>query len=355
MAEDNGAGAVSTKLTMLYQPIKGLRKIHREKGYIFNPSDKRNDFEEGLELVRRAREATSINLWANMAGPGEDTDGWIKLGKALEQAGADVLELNFNCPNMGTTPEGGVRIGAGVGKNPELCYLVTNEVKKAVSIPVYSKITCDCADVIAVFKAVERAGADGIVINAGYLAAPPIDIYSGGKVKMQSLRKSSFGCAIGSISKPFSNRFVALCAQNSGLTIAGGGGISIWGDAVESIMFGSTLTTVCSVIMTEGFPYIKKLNDGLLKFMEENSYEMLSDMKGLALDYLCETKELHDHNNKALPEFNNDKCIGCEGCVKIGSCDAIRLRDKKAYLESAEKCQFCGLCASVCPKNAISF
>ena len=356
MAEDNGAGAVSVKLTMLVQPIPGLRKMYAERGYYnFNPSDKRNYFEEGLELVRKAREATDFVLWANIAGPGGDTDGWIKLGKAMEQAGADVLELNFNCPNMGTAPDGGVMIGSGVGKNTDLCYLVTNEVKKAVGIPVYPKVTCDVPDVVAVFEAVERAGADGIVVNAGYTGAPPIDIFNGGKIKMEGLSKCSYGGTVGHMNKPYSNRFVGLCAQNTSLTIAGGGGIQTWGDAVESIMFGSTHTTVCSVIMTEGFSYLRKLNDGLQTFMDENGYDALSDMRGLALGYICQTSELYKYNIKSLPSFDHDKCVGCGSCERVGSCSAIAIIDKKAHLATEGNCQFCGLCASVCQRGAISF
>ena len=356
MAEDNGAGAVSTKLTMLVQPIKSIRKMYCEKGYYnFNPADKRNDFEEGLELVRKAREATDIVIWTNMAGPGDDTEGWVKLGKALEQAGADVLELNFNCPNMGTTPEGGIVFGSGVGKNPDLCCLVTNEVKKAVNIPVYPKVTCDCADIVAVYKAVERAGADGVVINAGYTGAPPIDIFNGGRLKMKGLTKCSYGGVVGHINKPYSNRLVGLCAQTTSLTIAGGGGISDWKDAVESIMFGSTHTTVCSIIMNEGFTYLKKLNEGLERFMEENGYETLADIRGLALNHICETREIVDFNVKVPPTFDHDLCIGCGSCEKLGCCNAIEIEDKKARLISEEKCQYCGLCAAVCPKDAISF
>ncbi|MDR0489687.1 MAG: 4Fe-4S binding protein [Oscillospiraceae bacterium] len=356
MAEDNGAGAVSTKLTMLVQPVKGLRKMYCEKGfYNFNPSDKRNDFRQGLELVRKAKEATEIVIWANIAGPGEDTDGWVKLGRAMEQAGADALELNFNCPNMGTMPDGSIRIGTGVGKNPELCYLVTNAVKKSVGIPVFPKVTCDCADIIAVYKAVQRAGADGIVINAGYIGAPPIDIFNGGKIKMQGLRKCSYGGVVGPLNRPYSNRFVGMCAQNTSLTIAGGGGISDWSDAVESIMFGSTLTTVCSKIIVEGFPYLKKLNNGLKEFMENNGYQTLSDMRGLALDHICETRELHGFNISSAPLFDSAKCVGCGNCERLGCCEAIELRENKANLISEEKCQHCGLCAAVCPNGAISF
>ena len=59
-AEDAGVGAVSAKLTLWVQPIKGYRRMYAERGlFNFNPSDRRNDFEEGVELVRKAKEAVS--------------------------------------------------------------------------------------------------------------------------------------------------------------------------------------------------------------------------------------------------------------------------------------------------------
>jgi dihydroorotate dehydrogenase/NAD-dependent dihydropyrimidine dehydrogenase PreA subunit len=290
-----------------------------------------------------------------MAGPGGDTDGWVKLAKALEQAGADALELNFNCPNMGTTPDGGLKIGAGVGKDPDLCYLVTSEVKKAVTIPVIPKICPEAEDLKRIFKTVERAGADGVVINAGFTGAPPIDIHRGGRIRMAGLKKCSYGGTVGAINKTYSNRMVGQCAQNTGLMIAGGGGISDWADAVESIMFGSTLTTVCTKIIVEGFPYLKKLNEGVKNFMEANGYETLGQMRGLALNYICETGELHDHKISEAPKFDLEKCSGCGSCAKLGCCDAIEMRSGRPALASEEKCQRCGLCAAVCAKEAICF
>lgn len=353
-AEDNGAGAVSTKLTMLEQPVKGLRKMYCERGYFnFNPSDKRNDLEDGLELVRKAKEATELVIWTNMAGPGDRVEGWIQLGQALEQAGADVLELNFTCPNMGPTP-GGMKVGASVGKDPAMCRLITSEVKKAVNIPVYPKITAECADILAVYQAIEAAGADGIVINAGFTGAPPIDIYRRGAIKMAGLTKCSYGGTVGRLNKPYSNRLVGLCAQNTGLTIAGGGGISTWEDAVESIMFGSTFTTICSKIIVEGFGYLKKLNEGLSRFMKENGYDSLAQMRGLALENICQTSELHQYKITGTPKFDPDKCVGCGVCARIGCCNAIEMRDKRPVLIE-EKCQYCGLCAAVCARDAIKF
>ena len=356
LAEDNGAGAVSAKLTLFEQPVPGIRRMYSERGYFnYNPSDKRNDFDEGVELVRKAKEATGLVIWSNIAGQGDNYDSWIKLAQAMEQAGADLLELNFVCPNMGTSPDGKVKIGVGVGQDPELCKLVTAEVKKAVKIPVYPKVPCSVPDVTLVHKNIEKAGADGIVLNASYPGAPPIDIYNGGKLKMKGLKKASFGGTVGHINKQYANRVVALCAMNTGLTIAGGGGITEWPDAVESIMFGSTLTTICTRIITEGFPFLKKLNAGIEKFMDENGYETLADMRGLALNYICENHELHANMITALPVFDHDKCNGCGSCERIGCCNAIEIQDKKARLISEDKCQYCALCAALCPRDAIDF
>ncbi|MFP3156061.1 hypothetical protein LQZ18_16875 [Lachnospiraceae bacterium ZAX-1] len=354
-AEENGAGAVSTKLTMLIQPIQGVRKMYGVKGmYQFNPSDKRNDFEDGLELVRKAREATDLVIWANMAGPGEDLDGWVKLGKALEQAGAHALELNFNCPNFNQAPDAGkkIKVGAGVGKNPELCEQVSAAVKNAVKIPVIPKISPDVPDVLQVYSAIERAKVDGVVINTGYLAAPPIDIYRHGAINMGTMTKCAMGAAVGPINKQYSNRFVALCAQNNKIPIAGGGGIASWEDAVESIMFGSSLTTVCTKLLWEGYPYLKKMVAGLEKFMEEQGYESIDQMRGIALENLVTTDAMEYTKNKA--KVDKDKCVGCGACEKIGSCRAIKLVDKKAVVDE-NICISCGLCGALCNKKAISF
>ncbi len=46
-----------------------------------------------------------------------------------------------------------------------------------------------------------------------------------------------------------------------------------------------------------------------------------------------------------------DKCIGCKICIRLG-CPAISFRDNKAIIEPT-LCTACGLCADVCPTDAI--
>jgi len=56
--------------------------------------------EEAQDLIRKTKESTDLVVIANMMGPGEDLEGWAKLARMLEEAGADMVELNMSCPNV---------------------------------------------------------------------------------------------------------------------------------------------------------------------------------------------------------------------------------------------------------------
>ena len=354
-AEENGAGAASVKLTLLKQPNKGIRQMYYEQGYrFFNPSDKRNDLEPGLELVRKAKEATSdIVLWANIAGPGDDLEGWAEIAKLMEQAGADALELNFICPNMNFTSVNGQMVGALIGKNPVLVGQIVKKVKETVKIPVWVKNTSEVEDYLTIIRSEQEGGADGFVINGSPIVAPPIDIYKGGRTKMTTYNeKCSFGGCGGPVLRPLSQRLIGQVAKESNVPIAGGGGLETWEHAVEAIMFGASLVTFCTKFMVEGFSGISKINESLERFMEENNYDNIAAMRGSALDFICLTPELS--NTYSYAKIDNDKCVGCGMCEKVGSCQAITIEDKKAVV-NIEKCEGCGLCHWLCKKDAISF
>ena len=56
---------------------------------------------------------------------------------------------------------------------------------------------------------------------------------------------------------------------------------------------------------------------------------------------------------KAKPpvKVNEDKCVGCKQCMKLG-CPAISMKNKKAHIDFTQ-CVGCDVCTQLCRLNAI--
>ncbi|MBQ9029822.1 MAG: tRNA-dihydrouridine synthase [Parasporobacterium sp.] len=357
-AADCGAGAVSIKQTPFSQPRPGVRKMYAERGgYFFNPSDTRLDYRETVDMVKAIKDTTDMAVLVNILGDGANVDSWIFLADLMEQAGADGVELNFACPNppdkLGNNG-GGYQYGASISQYPDLAGTVISGLTSAVRIPVWVKFSGEGTDTAALSRTAQKSGAAGMVAFCSPRGAFPIDIYQGGRPKMAAMQECSFGGINGpGIRKP-SQRIVAEAYKAApSLPIIGGGGISKPEHAIETIMFGADLIFMHTQIMLEGFEIIPKFNDFLLRFMEEQGYDTISQMKGLALKHEIPANEL-DYTIGPPAQVDTERCVGCGTCAKIAFCRSITLEDGKAKVDPA-LCECCGLCASLCPKQAIRF
>ena len=78
---------------------------------------------------------------------GRDLDAMVEAARIVEQAGPDVIDLNFGCPVKKVAGKGA---GAGMLRNLPLMLQITNEVVKAVHTPVTVKtrLGWDCNNLI---------------------------------------------------------------------------------------------------------------------------------------------------------------------------------------------------------------
>ena len=360
-ADRAGAAAASTKLTFIKQPFYGKLRMYNDPrvGSIVC-HDRRLDMEEGVRLVEEAKKTTSLVLFTNITHDAEDLDGWAALAKAMENAGADLIEANLICPNITLTAkqlgekddgEQGERGGAITGQDPDAARNVARALKESVSIPVVCKLTPNVTDITAIARACEEGGADGICLAGAQLCLPPVDIYDPDRV-YPLLQGASMGSLGGPATRLMGYAAVAQTARRINIPIVGGGGLQKWRHGIEYMMWGATLVTTCTEIMWRGWEVVTKIVEGMEKFRLDQGHDSYDDIVGRALPNLRAAANL-----KALPGapvVDLERCNGCGICLKPGHCFAITLADEKAVVD-AEQCYGCGICVAVCPRQALSF
>ena len=284
---------------------------------------------------------------------GQNEEEWTSLARLVTEAGADIIECNFSCPQMC-----GKGLGSDVGQDPELVARYTAAVKKGTNLPVLAKMTPNIGHMEIPAIAAVRAGADGIaaINTVKSITGLTLDCK---KPRMDVSGESAVSGYSGKAVKPIALRFISDMKHNAELKdipISGMGGIETWHDAAEFMALGCGSVQVTTAVMQYGYRIIDDLLSGLSHFLSVNGYERLSDFVGTALGEIVSADEL-DRNSIVYPSFNKSKCVGCGRCV-ISCHDA----GHQALTSSGEtlkptldprKCVGCQLCALVCPLGCI--
>ncbi len=356
-AWDNGAAAASTKMTLIKQRFyKKLRMYHDVKNGSIICADRRLDIEEGIRLIEESKKAApDLVLFANITHEGADLESWGVLAKAMEDAGADLIEANFICPNLALTAralgEGVESGGALVGQSPQLAYDVVRVLKESVKIPVVPKLTPNVTDLAMVAVACQRAGADGLSMAGAQLSLPPVDLDN-----LNHVYDLTEGASFGSLGGPACQLpgyyMVASTAKRVDIPICGGGGLMNWQHAVQYMLYGSTLVTACTSLMWYGFEIIPGILNGMERYMKKNGWTRWEDMVGKAVHNVRAASDLELIDD--IPHVDASKCNGCQQCLRPGHCYAITMQGGLPYIDR-EKCLGCSACVAVCSKGALYF
>ena len=307
--------------------------------------------EENFEMIRKLKkEFPSKIIIASIMG--RDEKEWEYLAREVTKAGADLIELNFSCPNMkhkGT--------GSDVGQNPDLVEEYTKIVRNNTNIPILAKMTPNITDMRIPALAAKKGGANGISAINTIKSITNIDLDTL-IPEPQVNGKSALGGYSGKAVKPIALRFIGemtTCSDLTDLYYSGIGGIYTWRDAVEFMLLGCSSVQLTTAIMEYGYRIIDDLILGLKIFMKEKNYSKVSDFIGLSKNNLVKNDEL-DKETIQFPSFNYEKCIGCGRCYiscRDGGHNAIKFDDKRKPILDGSKCVGCHLCKLVCPNGAI--
>jgi len=363
-AEDAGWAAACLKLTIAPVPAISLppryRWLRKNRMHVFT-AEKRLAPDEGLRLMRKARETTSdIFLFANVTYDGPDDDGWVRIAREFEEAGAHGIELNCCCPNMSynltsTGAAGASTVGstgASLGQDLERLPRIVNAVADGVKIPVTAKLTPEGGRITQAAALALAAGAVAVGSTANRLGIPDIDIRHPEAPFYRLQEGLSLGCLSGPWIRPLALRDTYELRRSLGpkAAIIASGGISDLESAVQQIMVGADALWVCTQTMIAGFAWLPKLLEELRLYMGEMGWSSLADFRGLLARRITSAQNLGIQRGHAA--LDGDQCTACGACWQIGHCRAITHPGDRTVIDQAV-CLACSTCVDLCPRGAI--
>lgn len=285
---------------------------------------------------------------------GANEEEWEKLAKLVTEAGADMIECNFSCPQM-TSHD----MGSDVGQNPELVKKYCKAVKRGSKLPMLAKMTPNIGRMTDPAIASIEGGADGLALINTVKSITNIDLD-----KLVCLPivngKSSVSGYSGKAVKPIALRFLHELKTNEktkNAPISGMGGIETWEDALEFILMGSSTLQVTTSIMQYGYRIVEDLISGLSYYMDEKGIDKLEDLVGTAVNNIIPAEDL-DRSYIVYPEINKDLCVHCGrcyiSCYDGGHQALLWDKENRKVTLDKEKCVGCHLCATVCPTQCIT-
>ena len=221
----------------------------------------RGFIEDELDWINGHDVANIVNLG------GHSIEDYIEGVSLLNDAKLDLLELNISCPNV---KQGGMNFGVMTETAREVVRILRRECRHKLVV----KLSPNAEDIVALARACEEEGADGLSLTNTYLALA-IDID-----RRRPVFDNVYAGLSGPAVRPISLRMTHQVAHAVKIPVMGIGGIAAWRDAVEFIMAGATAVQVGTATFTK--PDIAlDIIEGIEAFMEKEGITNLSEIRGI--------------------------------------------------------------------------
>jgi dihydroorotate dehydrogenase (fumarate) len=214
-----------------------------------------------VAYVSKAKEAVNIPVIGSLNGV--SSGGWIEYAKAIEEAGADALELNlYYIPTDPMVESAEV----------ERIYLdVVREVRSTIDIPLAVKIGPYFSAMANMARRFDEIGVDALVLfNRFY--QPDFDLDTLEVVPNLQLSAAE--------ELRLRLRWAAILHGHIRCDMAITGGVHDASDVLKSMMAGAKVAMMTSAILRNGIDYFRTVLEDLRIWMEEHEYESVKQMQG---------------------------------------------------------------------------
>jgi dihydroorotate dehydrogenase (NAD+) catalytic subunit len=227
-----GLDAFVTK-TVTSEPRAGnppVRIAETEHGMLNSIGLQNPGIDRFLDLTLPRLAELGVPIWTSVGG--SCAEEYARLCARLDPRHEVVaIELNLSCPNVAAPEEGAAAIVAAA--------------RAETDRPLYAKLSAALPDLVAVARAAQEAGADGLSL---------VNTVRGLALDERTL-KPRLGPEIGGYSgpalKPVALAAVFTCYRETGLPIIGMGGISTGRDALEFLAAGAAAVALGTVLFSD--------------------------------------------------------------------------------------------------------
>ena len=344
--EENGAGAVVMKSLFEKEVCRTAptprfhlirRRVDGERSFTLYSYEQASVWgpERYAAEVAAAKRAVSIPIIAsiNCYTP----KGWDTYSRMMEDAGADILEVNVSCPHS-SVAFSGVEV-------EKTMFDVADIVRTAVRIPMVIKVTPQLTSPLNVVYELEGRGANGVTLFNRFTGLE-IDIEKEAPVMHGTYAGHGGPWALNLVL-----RWISAIRPHVGLNISASGGVSGPEDVIKCLLVGADTVQTCTAVIMEGYSVIPKLNDGLLEFMKRKGYSSIDEFRGKVNRRILTTEEV-ERAHLYQAEIDSKRCSACGRCKDVCSYFAVEVRGKVYSI--TDRCDGCGLCREVCPRGAIA-
>lgn len=217
--------------------------------------------DEYLDYVHQVKKAVGVPVIASLNGFTQG--GWTDYAKALDQAGADAIELNM----YSVATDG----GESAIEVEDRAFAVVRAVRQAVRMPVAAKLSPYYTSLPNFALRLQSAGADALVLfNRCF--EPDIDIEAL-EVRPHLELSTSHELLL-------RLRWLAILAPQLECSLAVSGGVHTSRDAIKAILCGAHAVQLVAALLQGGPGCLTDLRNGVVRWLEENRHHSLGQIRG---------------------------------------------------------------------------
>jgi len=225
------------------------------------PASYRTREEIYLDTLVKLKHSLSIPVIASLNGV--TAEGWLEHALALQEAGADALELNVYY--LAADPQ-----DTAIDVEDRYVDLAT-VLRGCVALPIAMKLGSQLTAPIELVRRLESAGVDGVsIFNRFY--QPDIDLET--LEVTPRLELSSPAEALLRV------RWAAMLFGRCGCGLAVTGGFHRGDEVLKALLAGADVVHLCSVLLERGPAVIDEILSSVTAWLERYEYESVAQLRG---------------------------------------------------------------------------